>query len=284
MKIGKFDVLETLGTGAGSTVFKVRRHDDAKTYALKVVKVKEADDKRYIDQLQHEYNVASRFNHPHLCKIYAIELEKSLLGKLQGGKLLIEHVHGMPLSSFKTMSVGKLLVVFAKTAAGLAHMHALGVYHADVKPENILVTAEGDVRIIDFGVAWRRGEDKGRIQGTLDYLAPEQLRKKIANAKTDVFNLGATMYRMLAGRAIPDGFHQKGASSFGKLDDLVQPIVDLNPRCPPEIDAFVRKCLRYHPSERPASMKEVFRSLKEFVAQRKSEKRDRRDSRGASEA
>ena len=278
MKIGKFDVLQTLGQGAGSTVLKVRRHEDGKTYALKVVKVQDADDRRYIDQLQHEFDVASRFDHPHLCRMYALELEKSMLGKVQGGKLLIEYVHGAPLSSFKTMSIGKLLVIFAKTAAGLAHMHALGFYHADVKPENILVTAEGDVRLIDFGVAWRRGVDKGRIQGTLDYLAPEQLRKKIANAKTDIFNLGATMYRMFTGGPIPPGFHEKGASSFGNLDDLVKPITSLNPNCPKEIDVFVRKCLRYHPSERPESMKEVFRSLKELVARRKSEKRKKRSA------
>lgn len=277
MKIGKFDVLEQLGKGAGSTVFKVRRHEDGKTYALKVVKVQEADDKRYIEQLQHEFDVAQSFKHPHLCRIYALELDKSLLGKATGGRLLLEYVHGVPLSSLKKLNLGKMLVVFAKTAAALAHMHAMGYYHADVKPENILVSAEGDVRLIDFGVAWRRGEQKGRIQGTPDYLAPEQVRKKIADAKTDIFNLGATMYHMLARQPIHDGFRTKGASKFGKMDDLVRPIVDLNPDVPPEIDQFVRKCISFYPDDRPDSMKDVFRSLKELVARRKSEKRKRKE-------
>src|SRR5262245_41205904 len=106
MKIGKFDVLETLGTGEGSTGFRGRRQDEQKNYALKVVRVQEPEDLRYIEQLKHEFDVASRFDHPHLCKMYALEIEKSLLGKVQGGKLLLEYVHGMPLSSFKTMSVG----------------------------------------------------------------------------------------------------------------------------------------------------------------------------------
>jgi serine/threonine protein kinase len=277
MKIGKFDVLETIGKGAGSTVFKIHRHEDDKTYALKVVKVKEADDKRYIDQLQHEFEIGSRFNHPHVCKIYALELERSLLGKVSGGKLLLEYVHGVPLSSLKTLNLGKRLVVFAKTAAALAHMHALGCYHADVKPENILVSADGDVRLIDFGVAWKRGEQKGRIQGTPDYLAPEQVRKKIANAKTDIFNLGATMYHVLSGQPIHEGFRTKGASKFGKLDDLVVPIVELAPEIPKEIDEFVCKCIRFYPEHRPESMKDVFRSLKELVARRKSAKKKKGD-------
>ena len=276
MKIGKFDVLEELGKGAGSTVFKVRRHEDCQVYALKVVKVQDADDKRYIDQLLHEYDIGGKLNHPHLCKIYALELDKSLLGKPHGGRLLLEYVKGVPLSTLKTLNLGKLLVVFAKTAAALAHMHALGFYHADVKPDNILVTADGDVRLIDFGVAWRRGEEKGRIQGTPDYLAPEQVRKKVANAKTDVFNLGATMYHMFSGDVIHEGFRTKGASKFGKLDDLVRPITDLKPDFPKEIDAFVRKCIAFYPDDRPDSMKDVFRALKEFVARREAGKAKRR--------
>lgn len=276
MKIGKFEVIEPIGKGAGSTVFKVRRQEDGKVYALKVVKVLESDDKRYLDQLQHEYEIASRLKHPHLCKVFALELDKSLLGKAHGGRLLLEYVPGVPLSSLKTLNLGKMLVVFAKTAAALAHMHAVGFYHADVKPDNILVTADGDVRLIDFGVAWRRGEEKGRIQGTPDYLAPEQVRKKIANAKTDVFNLGATMYHMLSGEVIHEGFRTKGASKFGKLDDLVRPIVDLNPDVPKEIDVFVRKCISFYPDDRPDSMKDVFRTLKELVARRKTEKHQRK--------
>lgn len=278
MKIGKFEVLEPIGKGAGSTVFKIQRQEDGRTYALKVVKVQDVDDKRYIDQLQHEFEIGSRFKHPNLCRIYALELDKSLLGKISGGRLLLEYVHGVPLSSLKTLNLGKQLVVFAKTAAALAHMHALGCYHADVKPENILVCADGDVRLIDFGVAWRRGEEKGRIQGTPEYLAPEQVRKKIANAKTDIFNLGATMYHVLSGHPIHEGFRTQGASKFGKIDDLVVPIVDNNPNVPKEIDAFVRKCIRFHPDHRPESMKDVFRTLKEFVARRKAEKQKKRDA------
>jgi serine/threonine protein kinase len=276
MAIGKFDVLGPLGTGAGSTVLKVRRHEDRKVYALKVVKVGSADDLKYVEQVEHEYAVSRAFDHPHLCKIFDVEVEKSFLGKPQGAKLLVEYVDGKPLAELSQMSLGKLLVVFAKTASALAHMHSVGVYHADVKPENILVTAEGDVRLIDFGVAWRRGEDKGRIQGTLDYLAPEQARKKIANAKTDVFNFGATMYRMLAGCAVPSAMIEKGSSKFGRIDDLIRPIVDLNPKVPQEVDDLVRRCLRFRPEDRPGSMKEVFRALKDIAQRRQAEKRKRR--------
>jgi serine/threonine protein kinase len=265
MAIGKFDVLGPLGKGAGSTVLKIRRHSDGATYALKVIKVADKDDRIYIEQAQLEFEVGSKLDHPNLCKVHDLELEKTLFGGVVGAKVLLEFIDGVALADCPKLPIPKLLVVFAKAAAGMAHMHGVGFYHADIKPDNIMVTAKGVVKIIDYGVAWRRGEKKGRIQGTLEFLAPEQARKKIVNAKTDIFNFGASMYRMFTGGAIPDAFHLKGSSKYGNLDDLVVPVADANPNVPKEVDQLVLQCLRYKASERPESMKAVFRTLKELA-------------------
>lgn len=274
MAIGKFEVLGPLGRGAGSTIFRIRREQDRKVYALKIVAVQDADERKYVEQVQHEYDVASKLNHPNLCKVYELEINKTLFGKVTGAKLLMEYVDGRPLADLAQLPIAKQLILFYRVAEALAHMHALGFYHADIKPDNIMVTTTGDAKVIDFGLVWRRGEKKDRVQGTLEFLAPEQARKKIVNAKTDIFNFGATMYRQLAGAAIPDAFHVKGSSKYGNVDDLVRRLTDLNPQVPTAWDELVRRCLRFQPEERPAGMKDVARALKhigkELMAQRQT--------------
>jgi serine/threonine-protein kinase len=261
MAIGKFDVLGQIGRGAGSTVLKIKRHSDGKTYALKVVAVQEADDRRYVEQCQTEFDAASRFDHPNLCRAYELEISKSLFGKITGSKLLLEFIDGKPLSEFPKLPIGKLLAIFANVAAGLAHMHAVGFLHADIKPDNILVTNTGEVKVIDYGVAWRRGEKKDRVQGTLEFLAPEQAKKRIVTPQTDIFNFGATMYRVFSGASIPEAFHERGSSRYTDMDTLIRPLTQVVPFFPAEVDELVRQCLRYKADERPESMKAVGRAL-----------------------
>src|SRR5437667_234400 len=84
-----------------------------------------------------------------------------------------------------------------RDADRMHHMHRRGVFHADLKPLNILLSKQGEVKIIDFGLAWIKGQKKDRVQGTPEYMAPEQSRQSIVNAQTDIYNFGATMYRLV---------------------------------------------------------------------------------------
>ena len=278
MAIGKVELLGELGRGAGSVVFKVRRADDGKIYALKVVKVAKPDDVRFVEQVETEFAVASRFDHPNLCRIFRCDVEKSLFGKPKGAKLLMEFVDGAPLAAKSPLELHKLLAIFARAARGLAHMHALGYLHADIKPENILVTRLGETKVIDFGVVWHLGERKERVQGTLDYLAPEQAKKKIVTPRTDVFNFGATMYRTLVGGSIPTQYREPGMSKIQDIDRLVKPLSELEMAIPEDVDGFVRRCIRYRADERPAGMQEAFAELKElaekYIARRRGHQRE----------
>jgi serine/threonine-protein kinase len=254
--IGEYEVLGKLGKGACSTILKIRRHNDGGIYALKVVTVRDAEDLKYIDQAEHEFSISSKLDHPNLVKVYALEFVKGFF-KVKGARLLLEYVDGLPLSECRGLPMLKLVEIAARVAAAMRYMHKRGVYHADIKPTNILVTTSGDVKIIDFGLAWREGDNKGRVQGTLEYLAPEQAKNKIVNVKTDIFNFGATFYRVFTSRTVPQEFRQRGVTSFAGIDRLVRPMREINPQVPSELDELIRRCIRVRPQDRPESMKEV---------------------------
>src|SRR6185369_6726117 len=167
--IGKFQVLGTLGSGAHSTILHVRCSNDGKQYALKVVPINSKSDQKFFEQAQHEFRVAQKLNHANLIKVYALETPRDWLFRIRKVHLLIEYVNGKTLDTVPRLSMPRLVQVFARIAAGVAHMHRRGVFHADLKPNNILLSRTGDVKIIDYGLAWVKGEPKGRVQGTPEY-------------------------------------------------------------------------------------------------------------------
>src|SRR5262249_28018027 len=176
---------------------------DGRQYALKVVPLSGPEDRKYLEQAQHEYRVARMLDHPNLIRVYTLETVRDWLFRPRKLHLLIEYVNGKTLDTFPLLSVPRLMYIFAKVAAALYHMHRRGVCHADLKPNNILLSRAGDVKIIDFGLAWIHGESKGRIQGTPEYMAPEQVKQKLVNEQTDIYNFGATMYRLVTLRLPP---------------------------------------------------------------------------------
>jgi serine/threonine-protein kinase len=143
-------------------------------------------------------------------------------------------------------------------------MHRRQVCHADMKPNNVLLSKTGSVKVIDYGLGWIKGEDKGRVQGTLEYMAPEQARQKIVNEQTDIYNLGATMYRLVTWRHPPKV--AEGLPLEGKAwDNAIKPVRDYADKAPPKLCSLIHQCLTYHPRHRPASMREVQETLNELV-------------------
>ena len=103
-------------------------------------------------------------------------------------------------------------------------MHRRGVYHGDLKPSNIMVSEDDHVTLIDFGTAWIKGEDKNRVQGTPQYMAPESATDRVVDERTDIYNLGATMYRMFTGR-----YAQQGIPLLGDVHDPQAHLADPGP-------------------------------------------------------
>lgn len=261
--IGKFDVLKPLGKGAGSTIFKVRCHADGKVYALKVIVVGSKDDHKYVEQVEHEFAIISTLNHPGIVKAFACERTKRLFWT-NGARLLLEFVDGLPLSECTSLPMPRLVSVFTRLSAALQYLHEKGYFHADIKPDNVMIAGDHGVKLIDFGLAWRKGESKNRVQGTLEYLAPEQASKKIVNERTDIFNFGATMYRVLTGRSLPN-LRDHSIKKIKRADDLVRPLCELKSSIPLELDELVRRCVRIDPKERPRTMAEVRAALEHLV-------------------
>ena len=138
-----------------------------------MVRKQEPDDDIYIDQAKTEYEASQKLNHPAIAKIYDCRLKQSWF-RVTGVELLMEYVDGKTLDEIEAPELGQLVLIFCQVASALAHMHRRGVYHGDLKPSNIMLSKNGQVKLIDFGTAWIRGQEKNRVQGTPQYMAPEQ--------------------------------------------------------------------------------------------------------------
>jgi serine/threonine protein kinase len=257
--IGKFQVLGTLGSGAHSSILHIRRSADSKQYALKVVPLGGKEDRKFLEQAQHEFKVAQLLDHPNLIKVYALDTPRDWLFRVRKVHLLIEYVNGKTLDTMKGLSVPRLVQVFAKVAAGVAHMHRRGVCHADLKPNNIMLSRSGEVKILDYGLAWIRGESKNRVQGTPEYMAPEQARGGTVNERTDIFNLGATMYRLTTWRLPPSTMTAvDGVAMNAKaFHTILKPVQELNAEAPPQLCTLIHRCLSFLSQKRPERVSEV---------------------------
>jgi serine/threonine protein kinase len=258
-RIGTFQILGTLGKGAHSTILHVRRSTDSRQYALKVVPLENKDDLKFLEQARHEFKVAQMLDHPGLLKIFALETPRSWLFRVLKVHLLLEYVNGKTLDTMKGLTLPRLVQVFLRVADAMVHMHRRGVCHADLKPNNIMVGQGGQVKVIDYGLAWIKGERKGRVQGTPEYMAPEQSARAVVNESTDIYNLGATMYRMVTWKLPPpttpaaDGV----AVTAKTFQQLLKPVHELTPQAPIELSNLIHRCLRYHSKDRPERMSEI---------------------------
>ena len=197
-RIGKFQIIGPLGTGAHSTILQVRRAEDSKTYALKVVQLDSPEDEKFLAQAEHELRVGKMLSHPNLLEFYALEKVKDWLFRVKKAHLLSEYVNGKTLDTCPRLTIPRLVQVFEKVADGMVHMHRRQVCHGDLKPNNILLSRAGEVKIIDFGLARIKGESVERIQGTPEYMAPEQVKHSLINERTDIYNFGGAMYRLVS--------------------------------------------------------------------------------------
>jgi serine/threonine protein kinase len=257
--IGKYQVLATLGSGAHSSILHIRRSADAKQYALKVVPIEKKKDQKYLEQAKHEFKVGQLLDHPNLIKVHSFETETNWLFQVKKALVLLEYVNGKTLDTIGKLRQAQLVHVFVRVASGMVYMHRKGVCHADLKPNNIMLSRTGDVKVIDYGLAWIRGQPKGRLQGTPEYMAPETAAEQTVNEKTDIYNLGAAMYRMFTGQLPPQVMGERGALPMdaGMWKQLLKPVQSLNPKLPAPLCDLIHRCLAFEAERRPGRMSEI---------------------------
>src|SRR5208282_313889 len=261
-KLLNYEVLERLGEGARSIIYAVSDPATHQVYALKHVVRTETKDIRYIEQMQTEFEISRQFTHPNLRRSFELKIVKTLMRRVSEAFLLMELFDGKPLDVRPPETMMDILDTFIQAAQGLKAMHSLGYAHCDIKPNNILRNDAGQVKIIDFGQSCKIGTVKERIQGTPDYIAPEQVARRPISVQTDVFNLGATMYWAVTRTNIPTLYtvNKKGENSF-LLDITIQTPAELNPRVPAGLSNLIMECVATRPAKRPADMDQIITRL-----------------------
>lgn len=259
-----YRVMAELGRGAASIIYLVNDTNTKRIHALKhVVKQTEKDD-RFLEQTQAEYDIGSKLDHPVIRKMDRLIKKRTGLLAVTEMFLLMELVDGESLDKKPPRTFDTAADIFEQVAKGLAHMHNKGFVHADMKPNNVVVSAGGVVKVIDLGQSCAANTVKKRIQGTPDYIAPEQVHRRPITHKTDIYNLGATMYWSLTKHFVPTAL-AKGDSLVGSLDDTLikapkRPI-EINARVPELFDRLIMECVQIEPANRPESMNEVAERL-----------------------
>jgi serine/threonine-protein kinase len=276
-KLFGYDVIDPLGEGAGSAIYVVSDPRTHQVYALKHVLRKTEKHARFIEQLQNEYAVGKHFAHKGLRKSIDMQVTKTWLGKITEAALVMELFDGLPMDVQPPATLVKAVDIFVQAALALEALHASGYVHCDLKPNNILIGPDGTVKVIDFGQACRAGTVKERIQGTPDYIAPEQVKREAVTVRTDVFNFGATMYWGLTGKKIPTLFTIKQDENSFILHDKIETPADLNREVPDPLSNLIMDCIKTQPLKRPDSMGVVARRLETIqhgVAKRAADQSD----------
>jgi len=221
-----------------------------------------ADD-RYIAQAENEYAVTRGLQHPYLREYYDIVRVRKWF-KTRELVLVMEYVDGERLLDECPQDLPTVLDVFAKVAEGLHALHQHGYAHADIKPNNVLLTRDGGLKIIDFGQSCPLGYVKKRVQGTPDYMAPEQVNRQAIDQRTDVYNLGATMYWVATGKWYKT-LITVASSTATRITLESQrgnaPPHELNPRIPLPLSRLILECCDPVRERRPRDMQEVISRL-----------------------
>lgn len=256
-RFGQYDIVGPLGAGGMGVVYRARDSRLGREVALKMLPKASAADPARLQRFEQEAQAASALNHPNLLVVYDAGQHDGtpfLASELLEGQTLRDRIDEGPLPPRKAIELA------VQIASGLSAVHAKGIVHRDLKPENVFVTRDGRVKILDFGVA-RALEDtpkatntlpltqSGAVMGTAGYMSPEQVRGRPADARSDLFALGAVLYEMLTGSmAFPGETPVERGYAILNLDP--PSFEDAGVQVPPALDRVVRRCLEKEPEQR----------------------------------
>jgi serine/threonine protein kinase len=280
-RLGPYEILSAIGAGGMGEVYKARDTRLDRIVAIKVLPTHLADRAELRDRFEREARTIASLNHPHICVLHDIGQQDGI------DYLVMEHLEGETLAH--RLLKGPLpleqgLQYAIEIADALDKAHRKGVTHRDLKPGNIMLTKSG-AKLLDFGLAKLKQEvtpanvqlsqlptesdpltAQGMIVGTLQYMAPEQLEAKEADARTDIFAFGVVVYEMVTGKKAFAGKSQASVISAIMSSDP-QPISSLHPMTPPALDRVVKKCLAKEPEKRWQAASDVCDELKWIAEQ-----------------
>ena len=261
-----YKVVDRLGVGALSTIYQVRDAKGGQDYALKHVVPQTEKHIRFVEQLQNEFEMSRHFRHPGLRKCLDFKVSKRLFfGPVTEAGLVMEMVRGEAIDQSHPGALRHIADCFVRVGQALTALHSLRLVHCDVKPGNIMRDDAGNVKLIDFGQTCRLGTVKQRVQGTPDFIAPEQVKCKPVGVYTDVYNFGATLYWALTSRRVPTLITVEKKHRSKLADQDYQRPHEINPMVPEDLSEMVMACVRVKTDARPQSIPEVLKALEPYV-------------------
>jgi len=260
--ISHYKILEKLGEGGMGVVYRALDTRLERHVALKFLPADLTRDPDAKERFIHEARAASSLDHQSICTVYEIaETEDGqmfIAMACYGGETLRDKIRRGPLK------VAEAVDVALQLSRGLAKAHEKGIVHRDLKPENVMLTPDGTVKILDFGLAKLAGKHgltrTGRTPGTVGYMSPEQVRGDVVDHRTDVWSLGVTLYEMLTGLS-PFGREYEAAVMYSILNESPQPLSSFRPGLPGELQRITDKAMAKDPAERYQTISELGKDL-----------------------
>ncbi len=262
--ISHYNILQKLGQGGMGIIYKAEDVLLKRTVVLKFLPPDLTDDVEARERFIHEAQAASALDNPNICTIY--EIGKSEQNQMFISMAYYEGETLKDLISRGPLSVEQAVDIARQIAAGLSAAHEHEIVHRDIKPANMIVTRDGVVKILDFGLAKLKGRTKvtktGSTLGTLSYMSPEQAKGDEVDTRTDIWSLGVVLYEMLAGR-LPFQSDYGDAVLYMIVNEEPKSLSSLCGEAPANLERIVTKCLVKNPERRYQSAKEVLMNLNE---------------------
>jgi len=258
----RYDIIEELGKGGMGRVYRVFDKKIEEEVALKLIKPEIAADKETIQRFSNELKLARKIAHRNVCKMYELMEDEG------AHFITMEYVSGEDLKSFirrsRQLTIGTAMAIVKQVCEGLAEAHRLGVVHRDLKPSNIMIDKEGNVRIMDFGIARSLGgkgiTGAGVMIGTPEYMSPEQVEGNDTDERSDIYSLGIILYEMLTGR-VPFGGDTPFTIGVKHKSEIPKNPKELNTQIPEDLSRLILKCLEKDREKRYRSAQELHSEL-----------------------
>jgi len=268
-KIGPYEVLSSIGAGGMGEVYRARDTRLGREVALKILPAEFSGNRERLERFEQEARSASALNHPNIITIYDVGASNST------SYLSMELVEGKSLRALLDeglMPLRRVVSIASQLADGLAKAHAAGIVHRDLKPENLMISKDGFLKILDFGLAkmtlvpmnqasnLQTQTEAGMVLGTVGYMSPEQASGKAVDFHSDQFSFGTILYEMIAGkRPFQRGTPAESMTAIIREDP--EPVSALNPQIPAVLRWILDRCMVKDPEERYASTRDLARDL-----------------------
>jgi len=267
MMIGdRYEVLERIGMGGMSDVYKAKDHKLNRHVAVKVLKQEFSENMNFVSKFRVEAQAAASLMHPNIVNVYDVGEDNGIY------YIVMELVEGITLKKYiekkARLSVREAVSIAIQACMGIEAAHNNHIIHRDIKPQNIIISKDGKVKVTDFGIAKAATSNTitSNVMGSVHYTSPEQARGGYSDEKSDIYSLGITMYEMVTGQVPYDG-ENNVAVALQHIQGNMTPPSQINPDIPRSVEQIILKCTQRKPDLRYNSAKELIMDLRRALAE-----------------